>query len=192
MKYLGIILLFLIFSTSCTSLKRSRQSGYGNSESYNYKKSYLINEKSNSSPSLVPRSRLKELEKKLDSKKEREQYSKILPWLTTEEEKIEFLSIPSVESRQEWINSKKIWQRSQIPTKEYKDLIDAQDITIGMPMDYVKKAWGEPLAVEHSGNPTYKNERWKYLRQLSTGEGFKQEKRWVYFEGGRVVGWETE
>ena len=192
MKSFWILLLFLSFSTSCTSLKRSKQSGYGSSDSYSNKKSYLINEKSQQEQSLVPQSRLKELEKKLDSKREREQYSKILPWLNTEDEKIEFLSIPSIESRQEWINSKKIWQRSQIPTKEYKDLIDAQDITLGMPMDFVKKAWGEPQSVEHSGNPTYKNERWRYLRQVSTSEGFKQEKRWVYFEGGRVVGWETE
>jgi hypothetical protein len=61
-----------------------------------------------------------------------------------------------------------------------------------MPQDYVRRSWGEPVNVEISGNPIYKNERWKYQRQVSTAQGFRKETRFVYFEGGRVVGWETE
>ena len=132
------------------------------------------------------------MERSLSSKKEREQYSKILPWLKNDEEKISFLSIPSIEGRQQWINRNNIWGRSQAPQEEMKELIETQDIAVGMPQDYVRRSWGEPLSVEVSGNPIYKNERWKYQRQVSTSQGFRKETRYVYFEGGRVVGWETE
>ncbi|WP_374078055.1 hypothetical protein [Bdellovibrio bacteriovorus] len=138
------------------------------------------------------RQQLRQLERTLSSKKEREQYSKVLPWLKNDEEKVSFLSIPSIEGRQQWINRNNIWSRSQAPQEEMKDLIETQDIAVGMPQDYVRRSWGEPLGVEVSGNPIYKNERWKYQRQVSTSQGFRKETRYVYFEGGRVVGWETE
>lgn len=138
------------------------------------------------------RQKVRELERSLSSKKEKEQYSKVLPWLKNDEEKISFLSIPSLEGRQQWMNSHKIWDRSQAPQAEMKDLIETQDIAIGMPQDYVKRSWGEPVSIEVSGNPIYKNERWKYQRFSSSPEGYRKETRFVYFEGGRVVGWETE
>lgn len=138
------------------------------------------------------RQKLKDLERTLISKKEREQYSKVLPWLISDAEKIDFLSIPSIEGRQQWINRKNIWARSQAPQEEVKSLIEAQDIAVGMPQEYVRRSWGEPMNVEVSGNPLYKNERWKYQRQVATSQGFRKETRFVYFEGGRVVGWETE
>ncbi len=138
------------------------------------------------------RIRLRELEKTLNSKKEREQYSKILPWLRSDREKIELLSIPSLEGRQQWVNNHGIWDRAKMPGTEMKELIDSQDISLGMPQDYVKKAWGDPQSVEVSGNPIYKNERWRYQRFTSSPDGYKKETRFVYFEGGRVVGWETE
>lgn len=141
---------------------------------------------------IKSRQRVREMERTLSSKKEREQYSKVLPWFKSDEEKIEFLNVPSIEGRQQWINSRNIWNRSQAPASEMKGLVDSQDIAIGMPQDYVKKSWGDPLNVEHSGNPIYKNERWKYERFISTAEGYRKEVRFVYFEGGRVVGWETE
>lgn len=132
------------------------------------------------------------LEKSLSSKKEKEQYSKILPWLKNDEEKISFLSIPSLEGRQQWINSHHIWDRAQVPQTEMKSLIESQDIAVGMPQEYVKRSWGEPLSVDQSGNPLYKNERWKYQRLTPSPSGYRKETRYVYFEGGRVVGWETE
>ncbi len=140
---------------------------------------------------ILDRKKLRELERALDSQKERLQYSKVLPWLKNDQEKIEVLSIPSVEGRQVWINKNKIWSRAK-DLKNFDDVVEAQDIALGMPADYVKKSWGDPDNVETSGNPIYKNERWQYNRQVSTPLGYKQEKRLVYFEGGRVVGWETE
>lgn len=140
---------------------------------------------------IVDRTKLRELERALDSQQERLQYSKVLPWLNGDKEKIELLSIPSVEGRQVWINKNKIWSRIK-EMKNYDDVVEAQDIALGMPADYVRKSWGEPTSIEVSGNPIYKNERWQYLRQVSTPQGYRQERRYVYFEGGRVVGWETE
>ena len=140
---------------------------------------------------IEKRKKLRTLERSLDSQKERINYSKVLPWLQNDDEKINYLSIPSVEGRQAWINKNKIWKRAK-NTKDYQEIMEATDIALGMPSDLVKKAWGDPEAVESSGNPIYKNERWKYIKQVSTPNGFRQEKRYVYFEGARVVGWETE
>lgn len=135
---------------------------------------------------------LKALERRLETKKEKEQYSKILPWLKNDEERLELLSLPNLEKRNQWIIDHKIYSRQSFPSSGVKNLISNQDISIGMPVDFVLKAWGEPTAKEISGNPLNRNERWKYLRTISAQEGYRQEKRTVYFEAGKVVGWETE
>jgi hypothetical protein len=140
---------------------------------------------------IVDRKRLRELERSLDTHKERLQYSKVLPWFKNDQEKIEMLNIPSIEGRQVWINKNKIWSRAK-SLKEYDEVVESADIAMGMPAEYVKKSWGEPDNIETSGNPIYRNERWHYNKQVSTPQGYKNEKRLVYFEGGRVVGWETE
>ncbi len=140
---------------------------------------------------IEKRKKVRLLERKLDSQKERIGYSKILPWLQNDDEKIDYLSISSIEGRQAWVNKNKIWKRAQ-NSNDFSEVVNDLDIAVGMPADYVKKAWGEPEAIDHSGNPIYKNERWKYVKQISTPHGYRQEKRYVFFEGGRVVGWETE
>lgn len=140
---------------------------------------------------IIDRKKLRQLERSLDSQKERLQYSKVLAWLSNDLEKIELLSIPSIEGRQVWINKNKIWSRVK-DLKNFDEIVESQDIALGMPQDYVRKSWGEPSQIEISGNAIYKNERWQYLKQISTPQGYKQQSRLVYFEGGRVVGWETE
>ena len=140
---------------------------------------------------ILNRKKLRELERSLDSQKERLHYSKVLPWLNNDQEKLEILSIPSIEGRQVWINKNKIWSRAKA-LKHFDDIVESQDIALGMPAEYVRRSWGEPTHIEVSGNSIYKNERWQYLKQVSTPQGYKQERRYVYFEGGRVVGWETE
>lgn len=140
---------------------------------------------------IQKRRKVRNLERSLDSQKERLNYSKVLPWLENDDEKINYLSIPSIEGRQAWVNKNKIWLRNK-NVKDFESAVETQDIVLGMPADFVKKSWGEPDAIENSGNPIYKNERWKYLKQVSTPNGYHQEKRYVYLEGGRVVGWETE
>lgn len=211
-------LVFLVFSgvISCVNLSRSRESGYAIND--NQPSTKLItetNQRSFLDPELrkiayelgldpriqlsqgelnliKDRMQVRNLERSLNSRKEKEQYSKVLPWLMNDQEKLEFLSIPSLEGRQTWIQQHQVWSRSQVPNEELKNLVDNQDITIGMQQDLVRRSWGEPQTVEVSGNPIYKNERWKYIRYITSPEGFKKETRLVYFEGGRVVGWESE
>lgn len=137
------------------------------------------------------RRKLRQLERTLDSEKERLSYSKVLPLFQNDQEKIDYLSIPSIEGRQSWVNRNKLWSRLK-SNKDFQDMVDSQDLTLGMTQDLVRKSWGDPDSVEHSGNPIYKNERWKYTRESPSLNGYKRERRYVYFEGGRVVGWETE
>lgn len=210
MKALFPSVLVVLSALGCAQFQRSSGSGYKEGLQYTEQNprnngydretrqtAYELGKDPNSLTSndleeIQSRKKVRELERTMSSKKEREQYSKILPWLKNDEEKVSFLSIPSIEGRQQWINRNNIWSRSQAPQAEMKELLETQDIAVGMPQDYVRRSWGEPLGVEVSGNPIYKNERWKYQRQVSTSQGFRKETRYVYFEGGRVVGWETE
>lgn len=137
------------------------------------------------------RYQVRRLERGLDSEKERRHYSKVLPYLVTDQEKIDYLSNPTIEGRQAWVIRNKIWNRAKTD-KDFLEVVEAQDLTLGMTQDLVKKSWGEPESVEYSGNPIYKNEKWRYLRDVPSPNGYKRERRYVFFEGGRVVGWETE
>ncbi len=137
------------------------------------------------------RYQVRKLERTLDSEKERRHYSKIVPYLMTDQEKIDYLSIPSIEGRQAWVIRNKIWARAK-SSKDFLDIVEVQDLTLGMTQDLVKKSWGDPESVEISGNIIYKNEKWRYIRDVPTANGYKRERRFVFFEGGRVIGWETE
>lgn len=135
---------------------------------------------------------IRSLERQLSTKREKEHYSKLLPWFKNDREKLHYLNLPNIQEKQKWAISKGLWSRAKNPSQDMKETMDNGDIAIGMPMDFVLKSWGEPLQKEVSGNPLYKNEKWKYSRSLPSAAGYKQERRTVYFEGGRVVGWETE
>lgn len=213
-----ILISTILFSFGCANLHRSPGSGYADGGRTSDKIKYVDNRVS-SGPmydaeykktayelgfnpeiglnydeheAVQNRVKRRQLEKRLSSKKEKEQYSKALPWFKDDAEINQFLNIPTLEGRQAWILRNNIWDRSKTPDSEMKALLESQDIAVGMPMELVKKSWGEPLAIDISGNPIYRNQRWKYQRQVSAPDGFKKETRLVYFEGGRVVGWETE
>lgn len=141
---------------------------------------------------IETKTRLKQLENGIQTRKELEQYSRVLPYLRDHNERIYFLSLPGYEARQQWLKDNSINSRTLEAQDNYRDLVDAQDIGVGMTQAMVKKSWGEPENVEVSGNPQFKNERWRYGRYVSTPDGYKMEKKLVYFEGGRVVAWEIE
>jgi hypothetical protein len=63
-----------------------------------------------------------------------------------------------------------------------------RDIFLGMEMRDVRDIWGIPLDIESAGDPRSGNQRWVYPGSL---EWVSYGKRLVYFEAGRVVGWET-
>ncbi len=136
--------------------------------------------------------RLKSLENRIVSTKELEQYSKALPYMKADDERIKFLELGGFEERQEWLRAQDFPSRPTETQTEMKDLVDAQDIALGMPQVLVKRSWGEPESVEVSGNPQFRNERWRYNTYVSTTDGYRIEKKIVYFEAGKVVGWEVE
>jgi hypothetical protein len=188
-------LLFLI--TACSLIQRSPESGYGEERDpwKNSKKTSRVERSSDEDVQEKNQSQktvLRHLENALSTRKEVEQYSKVLPWFKNDAEKIEFLKLPGFEARQQWLQDNDFSSRSQSVTDSMKDLVDAQDIAVGMPEALVKKSWGEPETVEVSGNPQFRNFRWHYNRYVSTPDGYKKERKVVYFEGGKVVGWEVE
>lgn len=193
-----LLALASVFSVSCMNLGRSTDSGYAHTNPKaptSFRRSSKVAEQrveDRGSENVSQKGRLKQLENSLSTRKETEQYSKALPWFRTDLERIEFLSLPGFESRQKWLNEKSFNSRANMTKNELHDLIEAQDIALGMPQSLVRQSWGDPDSVEVSGNPQFKNERWRYNRYVSTQDGYKPEKKVVYFEGGKVVGWEVE
>jgi hypothetical protein len=182
---------------SCINLSRSTDSGYAesNPRSTAYKKTSRVSEQrigDRGADNISQKTRLKQLENALSTRKETEQYSKALPMFRNDQERIEFLSLPGFEARQHWMTEQSFNSRTGMMKNEMQDLIEAHDIALGMPQNLVRQSWGDPDAVEVSGNPQFKNERWRYNKYVSTQDGYKAEKKAVFFEGGKVVGWEVE
>ena len=69
--------------------------------------------------------------------------------------------------------------------------LQTRDIILGMEMDDVSKAWGEPREVEIAGNPSYGNQRWTYFQGLSS-RWSTSSARIIYFESGKVIGWQSK
>lgn len=167
---------------ACSNLQRSAESGYG-----------ITSPSARLQPAVAePNARLKQLEAGLTDPRSLEQYSRWLPWFRDDNEKVFFLSLPTVQARQAWVAEQDIPGRAKRISQELKAVIEAKDIALGMTESMVKQSWGEPEVVEVSGEPAFRNSRWKYNRQIATPDGFRTEKRTVYIEGGKVSGWDTE
>lgn len=193
LKLQTISLVSVLFLAACSSFNRHPGSGYqGDAKPkiiVEETDSSALKQNSSTSPTRV---RLKQLENAVRTNKEVEQYSKVLPYLKDDEERIEFLELPDYEARQTWLQKKNFASRSKQTQEQMQPLVESQDIAVGMPQVLVKKSWGEPENVEVSGNPQFRNEKWRYSKYVSTPYGYKLEKKHVYFEAGKVVGWETE
>lgn len=181
--------IWILFFSSCTQFQRSPESGYGETA--------LVQLQEHSSErfsfsEVSKKNQVRRLENTLSSQKELEQYSKALPWFESDDEKLAFLKLDNFEAKQAWLAERRFAERSQAQNAQYQKLISTQDIAIGMPHNFVRQSWGPPASVQVSGNPQMKNERWIYTKSISGPDGARFEKRIVYFEGGRVSGWETE
>ncbi|MGK5086353.1 hypothetical protein WDW86_02250 [Bdellovibrionota bacterium FG-2] len=65
------------------------------------------------------------------------------------------------------------------------------EIIVGMGMHEVKFIWGDPKEVEVAGSSYDGNQRWIYYAGLSARKAIEAATaKIVYFEEGRVVGWE--
>ncbi len=193
-----------VFSTGCAGLERSMNSGYAYSPTLSnqvtaeedrayYDREAARNELggATSEKSVAYRQTLKRYERELEGKAEREQYYRAKPLLKNDSERMRFLSIGSTTKRDRYLASIGIDGENIVHPPEIQQLIEENDIAAGMTKQAVREAWGAPDGVEVAGNPMYGNEQWHYSEQVTSSEGYMTEKRLVYFEGGRVVGWET-
>lgn len=197
----------MMFATGCTSLQRSSSSGYadydqhaiGRDRRQNERESAMSNMGISDTRELSEREveainlrvALTKAEKALEGKREREQYYKNKPYMRGDRERLEFLQLGSYEARSRWLNAKGILASMAQHPPEVQSLIDVNDVAVGMTKQAVKDSWGEPELIEVAGNPIYGNERWHYSEQSSSTEGYRSQHRLVYFESGRVAGWES-
>lgn len=203
--HLGLLAVGLM---GCVDLQRSSQSGYyGRDEdpAFSRDRRHAEQEAALSEMGIATNRELSEreanavntrialtkAEKALEGKREREQYYKNKPFIRTDRERLEFLQLDSFEARNRWLNAKGILASTNTHAPEVQALIEQNDIALGMTKQAVRDSWGEPELVEVAGNPIYGNERWHYAGQTSSTEGYRTQNRLVYFEAGRVAGWES-
>lgn len=204
-----LIATFLGLS-ACAALSRSSNSGYSYDEYNQSERPMNIYEQKQASVeddakeelglgsrplsddergAVENRIRLKRMETKLETKREKKQYYGLRSALKSDRERIYFLTLPTFEARERWAQSRGLGGEETY-SDDVAKIIESNDISLGMSQKAVMQSWGDPDAVEVAGNPLYGYERWKYNRYISGNEGYQKELRVVYFEGGRVVGWE--
>ncbi|MGE0762541.1 MAG: hypothetical protein AB7N80_04615 [Bdellovibrionales bacterium] len=140
---------------------------------------------------LESRLRVRRLESKLESHREKRQYYQLKGLMRNDAERIYFLSLPTVDARERWARNRGLVANEEVHTDDIASTIEKSDISMGMSQRAVTESWGDPDLVEVAGDPVYGNERWRYSRYMSSNDGYQKETRIVYFEAGRVVGWET-
>lgn len=206
--------LLLVFGflglSACASFGRDPRTGYGGDgeisaqteDLYRQKQMDVINEareelglqgrplSDNERLAIETRVKLKRAESRISTKREKKQYYGLRSSLKGDRERLAFLSLPTFEARERWAQSRGIGNGDEKHSDEVAQIIEANDISLGMSQKSVMESWGDPDAVETAGNPLYGYERWRYNRYVSGNEGYQKEVRVVYFEGGRVVGWE--
>lgn len=210
--------IFILISISvglsaCSLLNRSFQSGYfdyeesPHSAAHDYfqeKQKLELQEAKNDlgiegslteiqKEALITRIKLKRAEKNIPTEKEREQYYKYKPLLSNDKQRLYFLSLPNADSRARWANQIGAFEKNiDDYSQDVAELIEESDIALGMTQKMVKESWGEPDLVEVAGNNLYGNEKWSYRTTVSSHDGYVHENRIIYFEGGRVSGWEVQ
>ena len=98
-------------------------------------------------------------------------------------EKIYFLKLPSYE-RKEYLLSRGFIKSEPRSYQQSEQLLAQRtnQVSMGMSKDDVMTSLGHPSRVEVAGNPRFENERWLYSRNGAS--------KYIYFESGRVEGWE--
>jgi hypothetical protein len=205
------LLVLTIGLSACASFDRDGRSGYGGTNEAYSRTEDFYNERASKeeveareelglpnralsdseSQKLDERLRLHRMEAKLESKRDRKQYFAVRNLMRSDREREGFLSLPSYEAKQRWLQNRGLLKEETSYTEPVAKAIEENDITVGMSPKAVKESWGDPDIVETAGDPMYGYERWNYHRFVAGNEGYQKENRIVYFEGGRVVGWET-
>jgi hypothetical protein len=176
---------------SCVSMQRDSRSGYQNykegdaSEVSVYEK--MINEQVRTGRK---KSEVEVLESSIRTESEYEYYNEAKPVLKTMRDRKEFLTQKTRNQQKRWLASRGVSELS-LYEPAVRAAIDNGDVALGMSKEAVLKSWGDPEAVEVAGNPDYGSERWVYTNYEPSQEGYQTQQRMVYFERGKVVGWET-
>lgn len=97
----------------------------------------------------------------------------------TKMERDEYLKIRKIKS--DFVRTREIAsveRKAQLRRREFPQL---NDIMLGMSKNDVVQNWGPASREDIAGDPRLENERWVYQRADST--------KYIYFESGRVEGW---
>jgi hypothetical protein len=110
-------------------------------------------------------------------------YEKYKPKLLTSSERIYFLKL-APEDRKDYLASRGFLDVEKQPGKTHEEMFALRQshVITGMSKSDVMYNWGPPAKVEVAGNPSFENERWLYSVNGAT--------KYIYFESGRVQGWE--
>ena len=73
---------------------------------------------------------------------------------------------------------------------ELERAMDRGEVIVGMTSREVNAVWGHPQDVEIAGPVEFENQKWTYGSNVLRRQGIRPT-RIVYFEKGRVVGWEN-
>ncbi|MGZ3790314.1 MAG: hypothetical protein ACXVLQ_17405 [Bacteriovorax sp.] len=112
-----------------------------------------------------------------------EQYTKDKKYLSTDSDKLYYLSL-SLDERPSYIDIKK--QDMQADQGKEQDFVQnhsihSRELYLGMDKSQVVQMWGKPSRVEIAGNPSNQNERWSFVEDGNVKQ--------IYFESGKVQGW---
>lgn len=208
MRFLIIIYLFGL--SACASFDRDPRSGYSSYDSGGATREFYRERMSRDETDareelgygsrplssdeqgrLEQRLKLRRMEGELQSKRDRKQYYSARGLMRNDDERMDFLGLPNYQTKQRWLQTRGLLKEEDSYSEPVAKAIEANDISVGMSQKAVRESWGDPDLVESAGNPMYGYERWNYHRFVAGNDGFQKELRVVYFEGGRVVGWET-
>jgi hypothetical protein len=207
MKGFFPISLIAFFLASCGVVQRHPDSGYGG---YGGRSNYAGPEHNYNSimetsgfediSSLSSRDRqalndrltLHQLEKGTLSIDERALYYRYKDKMASDEERVAFLKLPTLAAKELWLQRRGYSAADMAGSRNLASIIAESDIAVGMPMSAVTESWGEPRIEEFAGNPRLGNAIWTYTKYVKGADEHKREDRKVYFQGGRVVGWETD
>lgn len=203
--------LIAILLSSCALMQRHEDSGYHIIETsvvrdnihkerqlYRQKQAMKelgiqksINDSEALQQKVADRLRLKKLEQQLRGQEETNQYYKYKPYFRSDRERIHFLSLSNIEQRSQYLTRSKVVELKGNYSETEKVLIEENDLGLGMTKKAVRESWGPPDEVEVAGDPRFGNERWRYKKAIVNSDAYKEEMRLIYFEAGRVVGWQT-
>lgn len=204
-----LLLVFFMGLSSCASMmQRSQNSGYAGvsyaqapafrngkrakieAETRDELSLYGNNLNENMQDKLEKRMELKDAEYAIPTKKERALYYRFYSYFNTDKERLYFLNLPDYDTKDRFLRSRGFYGKEKETSSETAAAIEAQDIILGMTPTHVMESWGDPDVKEFAGNAMRGNERWKYSKFIPQSDGFEKEVRVIYFEHGRVVGWE--